>query len=150
MDGGFERQDGEYAVDISAHRARPARPPSPDRRRDIIEYRNRRQAAAHAARHAVSEIRAVDDDQCVGVRSNHHLGGFADPPQNHRQTPRNGVKADDGQVVDRKRTLDPGRRHRAPADAGKFDRTTGLLDERARQRAAECVAGFFSGNQNDR
>ena len=88
----LERQDREHVIDITAHGARPARPPCPDRGRDVIDDRDRRRRRAHAARDPVGEIRAVDDDESVGTRCDDGVRGLADAAQNHRQAPRNGAQ----------------------------------------------------------
>ena len=54
------------------------------------------------------------------------------------------------EVVDRERADDPGRGHRPPADAGEREPSPAPRDERARQRRAERVAGFFGGDEIDR
>ena len=64
-------------IDIGAHGVGAPRPPGPYRRRDIIDDRDRRRAGAHAARDAVGEIRAVDDDQRIRARGDDGVGGLA-------------------------------------------------------------------------
>ena len=72
----LERQQRQHVIDIAAHRARPARPPRPDRRRDIVDDRNRGIAGAHAPRHAMGEVGAVDDDENIGRGLQHRVGGL--------------------------------------------------------------------------
>ena len=64
----LERQQREHVIDIGAHGARPARPPRPDRRRDVVDDRDRRRAPAHAPCDPVGQVRAVDDDEHIRPR----------------------------------------------------------------------------------
>ena len=122
MDGRLERQDRQHLVDISAHGARASGPPCPNRRRDVVEDRNRRREPAHPAGDPMREVRAVDDDERVRARGDDGLRGFADAPKNLRQPLRDRGKPDDRQLVDRKWAGNAGSRHGVAADAGKLHR----------------------------
>ena len=74
----LERQQRQHAIDIGAHRPRPARPPGPDRRADVVDHRQVRQRAADAARDAMGEVGAVDDDERVGARGDDRRRGATD------------------------------------------------------------------------
>src|SRR5271170_2130734 len=145
----LERKDRKYAIYIIAHGPGAPRAPRPYRRRDIVNDRDRRHLGAHPAGDAVGEIGAVDDDDRVRTGGDDRIGRFPDSPQDHRQTPRNRADADNGEIVDRKRTSDPGRRHGAAADAREVERGA-AGHERPRQRGPERVAGFLRRNEMDR
>ena len=81
----LERQQRQHAIDIGAHRRRPARPPGPHRRADVVDDRQVRQRAAHAARDAMGEIGAVDDDERVGARRDDRRRGATDAVDERRQ-----------------------------------------------------------------
>ena len=85
MDGRLERQDGHHPIDVAAHSARPARPPRPNRRRNVVDNRNRRRQTSHPARHPMGEIRAVDNDKRVRSRGDDCKRGFTDAAKNLRQ-----------------------------------------------------------------
>ena len=81
----LERQQRQHAIDIGAHRRRAAGPPRPDRRADIVDHRQIRQRAPDAARDAMGEIGAVDDDERVGARGDDRRRGAADAIEQRRQ-----------------------------------------------------------------
>ena len=119
---GLEWQQRQHVIDIAAHGARPARPPRPDRRRDVIHDRDGAVLLADAAGDPMGEIRRVDDDHHIGPlieRSARRSGGCA---QDHRQGLGDAGQADDGEIVDAKQRRQPFRRHLVAADAAKLDR----------------------------
>ena len=65
----------------------------------------------------MGKIRTVDDDERARTCFDDRVGGFPDMAQNRGQPPRYSGEADDRKFIDRKRTFDPGRSHRAAADA---------------------------------
>ena len=78
-----------------------------------------------------------------------HPAVSPDAPQNHRQAPRNSANADDGEIVDRKRTHNPRRRHRPAADAGERERIP-VGRAAPRERRTERIAGFLRRDEVDR
>ena len=113
----LERQDRQHVVDVAVHGARPSRPPRPNRRRDVIEDGDFGSAATNLASDPVGKIRTVDNDERMRACFDDHVGGFPDVAQNRGQSPRYSGEADDRKFIDRKRAFNPGRSHRAAADA---------------------------------
>ena len=129
-------------------RARPG-PPRPDRRRDVIEDRDRRRAGAHPARDAVGEIRTVDDDQRIG-----RAATTASAVSRMRRKiigSRRGIALtpDDRQLVDRERADDPRGRHGASADAGELQRAAAAA-RRARAPARRRAHRRIPPRRRDR
>src|SRR6185437_14458923 len=134
-------------IDIAQHGAGPAWPPRPDGRRHIIDDRDRGIARAHMARHAMGEVRTIDDDQNIRLSRHHGIRGLPDQPQDLRQLHHDAGKADDRQFLDRKQRAQPLARHGAAADAFEFDGATEPLAQHLHQPRAKAVAGFFGGDQ---
>jgi len=78
---GLKRKKSQHMIDIGPHRARPARTPRPDRGTNIIDDRNVRGAFAHAACYAMTEFRAVDNDQNIRLCRDDRIGSFPYAPQ---------------------------------------------------------------------
>ncbi len=146
---GLEREQRQHVIDIGPHRARPARPPRPDGRRDVVDDRNPRRTGAHAFGDAMGEIGAVDDDENVGRRLDHGIGRLADAPQDRRQLPDHGGKPDDRQFLDRKARGEPLARHGTAADAFELYGATEPLAQHLHQIGAEAIAGFLRRDQEN-
>ena len=136
----LERQQRQHAIDIGAHRPRPARPPGPDRRADVIDHRQVRQRAADAARDAVGEVRAVDDDERVGARCDDRRRGAADAVDERRQAPEHRQQPHHRDVGEREQALQSLGGHRIAADAEEIDVACGLLAERPHQSPDQSPA----------
>ena len=145
----LERQQRQHAIDIGAHRPRPARPPRPDRRADVIDHRQIRQRAADAPRDAVGEVGAVDDDERVGARCDDRRRGAADAVEERRQALDDRQNPHHRDVGEREQALQPFGGHRIAADAEEFDAAAGLLAERPHQLEAELVAGRLAGDDGE-
>ena len=130
---GLEWQHRENPVDISAHFLRAPAPPNPYRRRYIVDDGDRRIAGANAPRHAMREIRAVDDDQDVRLFFQHGLGRFANPPQDQRQSLGDRHETYDRQFLDRNQCRKPLLRHVAAADTNQLDRRSKPFAQRDHQ-----------------
>ena len=89
-------------IDIGAHRARAAGPPRPDRRRDVIDDRDRGIAGPNAPCHPMGKIRTIDDHKNIGRGRRHRDSGFPDTPQDHRELFYNRRQSHDRQLLDRK------------------------------------------------
>ena len=149
MHVGLERQQRQDVVDITFHRRRPPRPPRPDRWRHVIDDRDRAVEPAHETRNPQRKGRAVDDDQRVGPPRQHGTNHPSHMAHNPRQPARNGGKPDDRKVVHRQQADEAGRGHFAAADAREPQRFAGALPQRAQQRGAKPVAGFFGSDQEN-
>src|ERR1700730_953046 len=57
----FERQQGEYMVDIAEHGARPAGPPRPDRGGDVVNDRYRGIAGPNPSCPPIGSSQVLDD-----------------------------------------------------------------------------------------
>ena len=148
--GRLERQDGQHAIDIVAHGARPPGPPGPDRRRNIIEDGDRRRAGAHAPRDPVGEIRAIDDDQRVRARGDDGVGSLANAPQNHRQPAGMALKPMMARSSIGNGLTIPAAAMARPPMPASFSALPAAGNERANERGAKRVAGFFGGDEIDR
>ncbi len=81
----FERQNGEHVIDIGKHAVGAIFFPGPDARTNIIDDRQIRQRRADTFCHAMSEIRAVDDEQNVRLRGDDLGRCLADQAKQLRQ-----------------------------------------------------------------
>src|SRR4051812_27584417 len=145
----LEWQQAEHMVDIAEHGPRPSRPPGPELWRDVIDDRDRRIARPHAAGDTVGEVGAVDDDERVRRGFGHGLRGLADQPQDLRQLLHDRGEAHDRELLDRKQRLQPLARHGVAADAHELHAVAEPLAQHLHQGAAEPVAGFLRGDQED-
>src|SRR5580704_12710632 len=142
----LERQDGEDLIDISAHGARAAGPPRPDRGRDVIEDRDFGREPAHAAGDPMGEIGTIDDHQRIRSRGDHGGRGLANPAKNHRQPARDRRNTHDRKLVDGEWADNAGSRHGTSADAVERQCTAVARFERTSQCSAERIAGFFGSD----
>src|SRR3974390_2184366 len=142
----LKRQQGEHMVNVPSPRARAARTPCPDRGADIIDYRNRRRAGAHAPCHTMREVRTVDDDKRIRLGCDDRMGGFTNAGKNLRQAGWDGGKADDGKIAKRKQTRYALRGHLGSADAGKSHLWI-PASEGADQRSTQAIPRIFASHQ---
>ena len=133
---GLERQQRQDVIDVAAHRARAARPPGPDRGRDVVDDRDRAVEAMHEARDPERVGRAVDDHQrmravapaprarsrACGRRMRGSRRGIAEKPMIEKSSTGS-------------RLVEPGRGHLAAADAGEPQRHGRAFAQRPHQRA---------------
>ena len=78
----LERQQRQYVVHVRAHGARATRPPRPHRRADVINNGNSWRPRAHPPRHAMSELRAIYNNQRIGFRRYNRIRSFANTAEN--------------------------------------------------------------------
>jgi hypothetical protein len=143
----FERQQGEDVIDVAQHRARPARPPRPDRRRYVINDRQRGIAGPDPPCHPMGEVGTVDDHKNVRRGLRHRDGGLPDHPQKPRQLLHDRRKSHDRQFFDRKQRGQSFARHRLPADAFEPDGVAKALAQYLHQVRAKPVARFLRRDQ---
>src|SRR5690348_8676187 len=146
MDFGLERQQRENVIDIAAQLLGAAGPPSPNRRRYVLDDRNLRSDAMNAPRYSTGEGRAVDDDKGMRSPRDDLRGCEPDQAQYRRQTARYGTKADDRQVADRIKADQAFLAHLASANAGEAYLSVRALSQCAHERAAELVARFLGSD----
>ena len=134
----------------AASSARARRPPGPDRRRDVVDDLERGIGAPRAARHPQRIAGAVDDDQRVRLlladRAQRLRASAAISVGRRRGI---GVNAHDREIVGRMQAGEAFGRHPAAADAGELHGLAEPLPQRAHQRGAELIAGFFDRDQKD-
>ena len=146
---GLERQEREHAIDIGAHRLRPARPPGPDARADIIDDRQVRQRLAHAARDAMGEIGAVDDDERIRARAT-----IASAVCRMRAISV-GSRASTGRIpitamsLIGKRLLSPSASIASPPTPKNATSPFSACAKRAHQLEAELIARMLAGDERD-
>src|SRR3984885_9117117 len=145
----LKRQQRQDMIDIGPHGARPARPPRPNRWRDVVNDRDRRIAGPHPAGDPMGKVRAIDDDENVGLCAQHSGGGLPDQTQHFWKLFDDGRKADDRQLLDRKERFQPLARHRKTADALEPDGVAEPLTEHLHQMCPQPVAGFFCCDQKN-
>ena len=145
----LEGQQRQHVIDVGAHRPRAPRPPSPDRRADIVHDRDCRGSRPHHARDAVGEIRAVDDDEHVRPVCHDGIRRRAHGADEFRQVPDQPAETDEGEGLDRCQRRQPFRRHFAAADADTSHRAGRARGERTHQSRAEAVARLFGRNQKN-
>ena len=136
-------------VDVARHLAGAPGPPGPDRRRHVVDDRQIRPAPRDPLRHLVREIRAVDDDEHVG------LGG---EDCGDRLVARGGrCAADAARIEPRpitamspigKMLCMPRARIRSPARPVKRRIRPAAFD-RVDQPRAQLVAGFLADHDGD-
>jgi len=138
--GRLERQQAQYVIDMRFHRRRPARPPRPDARADIVDDRDGRSCGTHLPRDAQGEVRAVDGHQAIGPVGHDGPRGLANAPHQSRQIGHDRGQSHDGDfagVEDRNQSL----RHEVPAaDTGQPHFPAGGRRERRHDVGAEYVA----------
>ena len=144
----LERQQPQNPVHIGEHGLRPARPPRPNARADIVNNRQRRQSRPHPARDAVGKVRTVDDDERIGLRRHHRVGRLPNPRENCPQPPDDGHDAHHCDVAHRKETFQPFRLHRLAADPDESD-VARRLAERTHELEAELIARMLASHQRD-
>src|SRR5690606_25619914 len=81
----FKWQQAKNIVDIRPHGRRPARPPGPYTRTDIMHYRYRWVSRPHLFRHTQAEIRTVDGDEAIRPGCNNASRRLADAQDQSRQ-----------------------------------------------------------------
>ena len=92
------------------------------------------------------EVRAIDDDKRVRLRRRDGVGGFANAPQDDRQLRHDRAYSQDREFFHGKQAGEAVRRHVTPTDTRKGD-VRPQLPERAHERSAEHVTGFFRRNE---
>ena len=134
---------------MGLHRERPARPPRPDARADVVDDRDRRVRRTDLFGDAQRKIRAVDGDQAIGRVGSDGARGLADAPEQARQVADNGRKAHQRNLVGVEQRLQPQRLQMAAADADQADVAAGRRPQRRDDVGAEQVAGFLAGDHRD-
>lgn len=94
----------------------------------------------------MGEIRAVDDQQNIGLRSRDGLRGLVDPRNELRQLLQDLREAHDGEFGIIEQRHQPLRLQRLTADTHQLDRTGIPGLERADQIRAEKIAGYLAGD----
>ena len=136
----LEGQNGEDVIDIAAHLARPARPPSPDARRDIVDDRNLRRPPAHALGHLMGEFGAVEDHESVWTLRDHGVHRLPDTAPDVGQARQNVDETHDGKLRQREERRAALLFHQLATDALKFDRSCRLGAQRLDELGAKRVA----------
>src|ERR1700722_12167289 len=144
----LERQQRQHAIDVSQHRLGAAGPPRPDAGTDVIDDRQSRQRRPDTAGDAMSEVRAVDDNEDIGPVGDDHLSGPADARHKGRQPGQHRQDAHDGDVADRKQAFEALGLHSLATDAGEDDVARPCFAERPHELEAELVARVFAGDES--
>ncbi|MNE17862.1 hypothetical protein D3C80_1108610 [compost metagenome] len=142
----LEGQQGQNVIDIGQHRGGAIFLPGPDAGADIIDNRQMRQLPADLFRNAMGEIRAVDDQQNIGLRSRDGLRGLVDPRNELRQLFQDLREAHDGEFGIIEQRHQPLRFQRLTTDTHQLNRTGIPGLERADQIRAEKITGYLAGD----
>src|SRR5215471_14943072 len=108
-----------------------------------------RRRGAYPSRHPMSEVRAVDDDQRIGLARNDGVSGLADATQNEGQPGRDGGKPVDGKLIDWEQSAQAAFRHCAAADTGKYHWRRRQRLQGGHQSRTETVTRFLAGSQKN-
>ena len=113
---GLERKERKHVVDGRPQLGCPARPPSPNGRRDIVHDGNVRADFLHFARDPKIEIRAIHCDQGVRIEFQHFGGCLLHSGEQTRNPRQNFADAHDRNVADGENRFEAELAHQAAAD----------------------------------
>ena len=145
--GGLERQQGQQVVQEAGDLRRPARPPGPDRRRDIVDQGN--SLALEPFGDAKVEIRGIDGHHRRRPQALGGGGGFDDSGENSGNSRQNLRRPHDRQLDHRKLAFHALFFHPCAADTGEGNAVLGLLFKRRHEPGPQHVARRFAGDQKD-
>ncbi len=146
MGVGLERPQRQHVVDVVAHLGRAARTPGPDAGRHVVDDRDGQPAAPDAPGDRVGELRAVDDDDGIGLGRQGRLGRGGDASQDERQAGEDSPRSHHRHVLQGELRDEPLGRHGRPADAQIADATPAVGVEGGHQLGAQGVPGVLAGD----
>ena len=146
---GFEGQNAEDMVHITAHAPCAPRAPSPDARRDIIDNGDLRRLAAHALGDLMGEFGTVENDEDVRIEIDHGGGTLPDRLKICRSRGSTSSGLMTASSVKGNIEWRPCASMNSPPtpfnSSGRDDCALKRLD----QFAAESIAGMLAGDQED-
>ena len=118
--GRLERQERQQVIVPPRHPPRPARPPGPDHRGDVMDERERLAGTAQSMRDPPGKTRAVDRHDRVGPRRADRRRRLADVTQDRRRPRQNLGDTGHREIAERDEAFQPLFRHPLAADPGDF------------------------------
>jgi hypothetical protein len=98
---------------------------------------------------AVGKVRAVNDDECVGLLDNGEVGRLAHTTQNERQARNDFAWSHDRGVGHGKNGGETVADHVGAADTGDANLAIGFAEQCFHQLATQRVAGWLARDQHD-
>ena len=147
--GRLEREEREHMVDDLGHLRGAARPPGPDRRRDVVDDLQARPQPPGAAGDTEVEIRAVDGDERVRRGRRHRARGLADAPPEVRHPRQHLGEPHHRELLHREAAREPLPRHHRAADALERQAGAGEVAQAREERAAEEIAGRLARDDEE-